>query len=230
LIPAGVLNSLTRLVLTNAVYFKGDWAAQFDPQSTKDAPFHVSADDTIDVPMMFQKDEFRYAELDAIQILELPYVGDDFSMLVLLPQDMDGLSALEAKLTPGNLDRWLSALRPRKVDVYLPKFKMTSQFSLNGVLQDMGMSDAFDSDKADFSGMTGHKQLYITAVVHKAFVDVNEEGTEAAAATGVVMATKSVQVTPTFRADHPFVFLIRDNQSGSILFMGRLLNPSSASE
>jgi serpin B len=147
-------------------------------------------------------------------------------MLVLLPKEVDGLTALEAKLTPDSVGKWSSALRKQKVDVYLPKFSMTSQFNLDGVLRAMGMTAAFNSERADFSGMTGKRELYITAVVHKAFVDVNEQGTEAAAATGVVVGTASIRITPTFRADHPFVFLIRDNQTGSILFIGRVMNPA----
>jgi serpin B len=230
LIPAGVLNQLTRLVLTNAIYFKGDWAARFDKQATEELPFHLSADEKVDVPMMFQNGEFKYGAVDDVQILELPYIGSGFSMFVMLPKDVAGLAPVEEKLTPDNLGKWLSAPRKQKVDVYLPKFTMTSQFSLNGVLQAMGMTAAFDSDTADFSGMTGKKGLYLTAVIHKAFVDVNEEGTEAAAATGVVVGVKSIQVTPAFRADHPFVFLIRDNQTESILFMGRLADPAASSE
>lgn len=225
LIPSGVLSDLTRLVLTNAIYFKGDWASQFNKKATHDAPFHISADEKVDVPMMFQKEEFKYGAVDDVQILELPYVGNDLSMLVLLPKEVTGLSSLEEKLTPDNLGKWSAALRKQELDVYLPKFTMTSQFSLDGVLRAMGMTAAFDSGQADFSGMTGKRELYVTAVVHKAFVDVNEEGTEAAAATGVAMELLSLQITPTFRADHPFVFLIRDNQTGSILFLGRVMNP-----
>lgn len=225
LIPPGVLDDLTRLVLTNAIYFKGSWASQFDKKSTQDAPFHLSADEKVDVPMMFQEEEFQYGAVDDVQIIELPYVGNELSMLALLPKEVDGLPSLEEKLTVDNLGKWSSALRKQNVDVYLPKFTMSSQFSLNSVLQSMGMTAAFDADQADFSGMIGRQELYLTAVVHKAFVDVNEEGTEAAAATGAVVGVTSVQITPKFRADHPFVFLIRDNQNGSILFMGRLANP-----
>ena len=229
LIPPGVLSVSTRLVLTNAIYFKGKWDAQFDKEATKNLPFHISADAKIDVPMMFQKHEFKYAAVDNLQVIELPYVSNELSMFVLLPKEVDGLQSLEEKLTQANLEKWTLALREQKVDVYLPKFTTTSEFSLKNVLQAMGMTAAFDS-QADFSGMNGKKDLYLSAVVHKAFVDVNEEGTEAAAATGVVVGVKSVRVTPTFRADHPFVFLIRDGKTGSILFMGRLVNPPKSSE
>ena len=225
LIPAGVLNNMTRLVLTNAIYFKGNWEHQFDKEATQSAPFHVSADEKVEVPMMFQKEKFAHGTVDDVQLLKLPYVGKDFSMLVLLPKAVDGLPALEQKLTIENLNKWMAVLEEKKVDVYLPKFKLTSEFSLDGVLAKMGMTDAFCPEQADFSGMTGNKELYISAVVHKAFVDVNEEGTEAAAATGVVVAVSSVQIIPTFGAYPTFLFLIRDNQTNSILFMGRVTNP-----
>jgi serpin B len=230
LIPSGVLNNLTRLVLTNAIYFKGKWADQFRKEATKNLPFHISAAENINVPMMYQKHEFKYGAVDNLQIIELPYVGNQLSMFVLLPKDVDGLPSLEEKLTQVNLEKWTSAVREQEVDVYLPKFTLTSEFSLKDVLQKMGMSAAFNSQQADFSLMDGKKDLYLSAVVHKAFVDVNEEGTEAAAATGVVADSKEARIPLTFRADHPFVFLIRDGKTGSILFIGRLLSPPKASE
>jgi serine protease inhibitor len=230
LIPAGVLNELTRLVLTNAIYFKGKWAAQFEKEATKNLPFHISADAKIDVPMMHQKHEFKYGAVDNLQIIELPYVGQHLSMFVLLPKEVDGLQSLEDQLTQVNLEKWTSTVREQEVDVYLPKFTTTSEFSLKNVLQAMGMTAAFDSQQADFSGLNGKNDLYLSAVVHKAFVDVNEEGTEAAAATAVTVTTTSARITPTFRADHPFVFLIRDGKTGSILFMGRLATPPKSSD
>jgi serpin B len=166
-------------------------------------------------------------ETDTTQVLEMPYVNDELSMVVLLPKKIDGVGDVEKELARGNLVGWLDRLRKCEVQVFLPRFKMTSEFELAGVLSSMGMPDAFSS-KADFSGMTGNKEFFISAVVHKAYVDVNEEGTEAAAATGVVMKLTSVgEPTPVFRADHPFIFLIRDNQTGSILFIGRLANPAN---
>lgn len=229
LIPAGVLNELTRLVLTNAIYFKGKWESQFKEKATKNLPFHTSTDAKTDVPMMHQTHEFKYAVVDNLQIIELPYVGNRLSMLVLLPKEVDGLQSLEEKLTQANLDKWTATLHEQEVGVHLPKFTMSSEFSLNDVLQAMGMTAAF-AQTADFSGMNGKKDLHLSAVVHKAFVDVNEEGTEAAAATAVTVETKSDRTTTTFRADRPFVFLIRDGQTGSILFMGRLASPPKASE
>ena len=228
LIPPGVLDALTRLVLTNAIYFKGDWAAQFDKEATHDAPFTLLDGKKVEVPMMRQTEKFGYMETEGFQALELPYVKDELSMIVLLPRKVDGLAELEKSLTAENLAKWLPELRKRRVIVELPKFKMTSQFSLAKVLRSMGMTDAFSLPPADFSGMNGKKDLFISAVIHKAYVDVNEEGTEAAAATGVVMQLTAAPTPPVlFRADHPFLFLIRDNRSGSILFLGRMINPKT---
>jgi serpin B len=149
-------------------------------------------------------------------------------MVVLLPKKVDGLAALEGKLTAANLAAWLGRLHEQEVNVALPRFKMTREFSLKGTQEALGMRRAFIAGGADFSGMSGTngRRLFISAVVHKAFVDVNEEGTEAAAATGVAVKALAARVTPVFRADRPFVFLIRDNRSGSVLFLGRLTNPS----
>ena len=228
LLPPGILTPETALVLTNAIYFKGDWASQFDPDATADAPFHTSADETVDAPLMHQEDTFGYAEDENVQILSLPYVGDELSMVVILPKQVDGLADAAGQLSPDALSGMITGLQEREVVVYLPKFTMTSEFGLGEVLQSMGMTDAFAFDNADFSGMNGGRDLFISAVIHKAFVDVNEEGTEAAAATGVVMGVTSVPPPPpVFRADHPFLFVIRHNETGAILFMGRVMDPTA---
>ncbi len=225
LIPGGILGRETALVLTNAIYFNGDWASQFGKKATTDAPFTLADDKKVQVAMMRQKGKFRYFETKDFQALALPYVKDELSMVVFLPKDYKGLPNFEGSLAATNLEKWLSGMRRREVQVYLPRFKLTYKNRLDETLKSMGMSDAFGGG-ADFSGMNGRKDLFISAVLHKAFVDVNEEGTEAAAATGVVMGGTSVRPRPVvFRADHPFLFLIRDNKSGSILFMGRLVKP-----
>jgi len=228
LIQKGVLDSMTRLVLTNAIYFKGNWARQFKEDRTKDAPFTLADGRKVDVAMMNQTGQFNYMETESFQGLELPYVDDELSMIILLPKEFDGLDEFEKTLTVGDLSEWMDELRDREVRVSIPKFKMTSQFGLASVLKSMGMTDAF-SVNADFSGMNGRRDLFISAVIHKAYVDVNEEGTEAAAATAVTMKLTSIGPSriPVFCADHPFLFIIRDNHSGSILFIGRVMNPNA---
>ena len=197
LIAQGVLDSGTTLVLTNAIYFKGDWQRKFEAKATKDAPFLLTPQEKVTVPMMRQRGKFAYGVVGKVQVLELPYVGKDLSMFVLLPKEVDGLADLEKSLSVETLNTWTSGLREQTVEVLLPKFKMTSGFRLEKVLGSMGMPLAF-SGEADFSGMTGKRGLFISAVIHKAFVDVNEEGTEAAAATAVVM-----QGTGSAESDFP---------------------------
>jgi len=226
LLKPGVLNEMTRMVLTNAIYFKGLWESQFKEERTKPLPFTLLNNEKTEVPMMYQSKKFRCAEYDNIQILELPYKGNDISMFILLPVKSNGLKNLEELLSSERLKEWLQRdnMPETEVSVYLPKFRLTSEFSLKDVLKSMGMADVF-STAADFSGMTGKKDLFISEVIHKAFVDVNEEGTEAAAATAVIM-TRGMSRTTLFRADHPFIFMICDNPSGSILFLGRVINPN----
>ena len=227
LIQRGVLNALTRLVLVNAIYFNGNWESQFRPDRTEETPFHISPDKTVQAPLMQQTHRFRYGEMKDLQVLELPYVGEDLSMFILLPQKGVGLHKIEKDLNIENLAQWKQGLQKTEVVVFLPRFKMSSMFRMDDTLVSMGMRDAFDASRANFSGMDGSHGLYIGAVLHKAFVDVDEEGTEAAAATAVVMARKSASARlPVFRADRPFVFLIQDNKTESILFMGRLTDPA----
>jgi len=225
LIPAGILNNLTRLVLANAIYFKGDWEAQFDPTLTSEAPFFVTPDEQVMAPMMSQTHDFRYGEVDNLQILELPYAGNDLSMILLLPAERDGLAKLEESMTVENLQQWLGNLEETEVEVSLPKFEISFPFRLDDALKSLGMVDAF-SPKADFSGMDGTTELFIGAALHKAFVSVDEQGTEAAAATAMIMQLKALPFPSVIvRADHPFVFIIRENRTGCLLFMGRVASP-----
>jgi serpin B len=230
LLQPGVLDSLTRLVLCNAVYFKGDWARQFDAKATRPADFFVTPDLRVKVPLMSQKMKVRYAVREGLSLVELPYQGGDLDMVVLLPDAQDGLKSLENRLGEEGLSAWLGELdRGRQTDVVvqLPKFKLSAQFGLKPALAAMGMPTAFTTS-ADFSGIDGSRNLLISAVVHQAVVEVNEAGTEAAAATAVGISLTSIELprpTPVFRADHPFLFLIREKQSGTILFLGRMLNP-----
>jgi len=225
LIPPGVLTNLTRLVLTNAIYFKGTWETQFPKKSTRPRPFTLLGGKQVQAPMMQQTAKVRYADLGEMQAVELPYKGARLSMVVLLPKKTDGLPGLEKKLSPALLTRAIGKLKRRKVRVLLPRFKSSSTFMLSQALKAMGMPLAF-SDSADFTGMAKKAELKITEVVHKAFVDVNEEGTEAAAATAVVVGLRGLAApTPELRADHPFLFLIRERATGTILFLGRLMDP-----
>ena len=229
LLGRGVVTAATRLVLSNAIYFKVDWQNPFKKEATKDLPFTTADGKKTDTPLMFRIGSYPYAETDTFQALDLPYVGQRISMTVILPKKADGLPAVEKELTEAKLAETLKSLRyESSVNVTLPRFKTEKSFTLNKPLQALGMKSAFSN--ADFSGMhTGGEQLDISAVVHKAFVDVNEEGTEAAAATGVVVkATAAAPTTPKhFKADHPFLFLIRDHKTGTVLFLGRLENPKS---
>jgi serpin B len=231
LFPTGSLDSSTRLVLTNAVYFKGTWVDPFLRDETYDQPFR-SPGGELSVPMMHRSgasSRYAYAETDSLQALELPYKGGDLSMLVLLPKG-DELSGLEGALSQGLLDELYGKLSVTRINVILPRFKFSSGYTLNTELSSLGMPTAFQYGPADFSGMDGSRDLYIGVVIHKAFVDVNEEGTEAAAATGVGMLAGSAMPPEKpleFRADHPFIFLIRDNGSGAILFMGRMEDPGA---
>jgi serine protease inhibitor len=226
LITPGSIDAMTRLVLTNAIYFKGDWASKFKTENTKEANFNVTADKAVKVQMMYQKADYQYGANDDMQVLQMPYKGDELSMLILLPKKAV-LEKIESELNAKNLQSYLSLLHKQEIEVSLPKFKMTcGTVELKGILAQMGMKEAF-SDAADFSGMSGKKDLLISNVMHKAFVEVNEEGTEAAAATAVGMRLTAVLAEPLiFRADRPFIFMIRDNRSQSILFMGRVVNPA----
>ena len=236
LLPEGSISPATRLVITNAVYFKGTWEKQFDPNQTTDTPF-TKPDGTTVVASMMQKTDkdavYPYAETADLQMLILPYTatnGTGLSMIVLLPKGND-LSAIDLYLDPANLSALEQSASSRRVTVYIPKFKIESQYSLKETLSTMGMPTAF-STAADFSGMDGARDLYISDVIHKACIEVNEEGTEATAATGVVMnmaavASGSEPPVPVFRADHPFVFFIQENNTGTILFTGRVTDPTS---
>ncbi|MBA4419440.1 MAG: serpin family protein [Syntrophus sp. (in: bacteria)] len=224
------LSSDSVCVILNAIYFKGIWESQFEKSNTRDVPFHVSAGKKVTVPLMQQESNFKIMTEKDFQAISVPYKGKRLSMVILLPKALDGVAALEKQFTTQNLKEWLAKLdkeRDQKAMLYLPKFKFETSYDLVDPFKKMGMKNAFTPGAADFSGMGWPKgKLWIGQIIHKAFVEVNEEGTEAAAATAVEMVTKSAPVNPpVFRADHPFLFIIRDNQSGTILFMGRMNNP-----
>ena len=229
ILPSGSLNAVTRLVLANAIYFKGTWAEPFPKAGTSQQPFHLTATHQTDAPLMHHFDTVRYMENDLFQAVELPYAGGELSLVALLPRKIDGCGALEGQLSAALLSRCLGQMKSQKVELFLPRFKMESNFELGATLARMGMPDAFGLE-ANFSGMDGTRNLFISKVFHKAWVDVNEEGTEAAAATAVTMAFKGMPANrppppPVFRADHPFIFCIQDTRSASLLFLGRLAAP-----
>lgn len=236
LLPAGSLDAQTRLVLTNAIYFLGDWMSPFKKDSTGPAPFHTTASAMIDVPTMHQVANFRFAATDGVKVLEMPYMGGEVVMTFVLPDAPAGLEAVEQRLSPATLDGWLGAMQQVKVIVALPKFEIdpAQSLSLADMLKDMGMPIAFDRNQADFTGIADPPspadRLYISNVFHKAFVKLDEKGTEAAAATAVVMARAGAmpsQEQPSeFKADHPFLFLLRHVPSGAILFLGRVSDPT----
>ncbi len=228
LVPPDVPDRNTRLILVNAIYFKGKWQDAFKKNDTKPMSFYLNANETKNVDMMHQTGNFKYSTDDLCHILELPYKGGDLSMVIILPREKDGLINLERQLTLEKINSWLPGWRPREVEVYLPKFKLEAAFMLADTLKEMGMPAAFDQKSADFSGMADFPaayQLYISKVIHKAFVDVYEEGTEAGAATGMFMDAGGRSLPEIFRADHPFIFLIKDNKTGAILFLGRYVKP-----
>lgn len=228
ILPSGSLTDLTRLVLANAVYFKGAWANPFDKGGTANQPFHLSGKGNRNVPLMHHVDTVRYMENGEFQAVELPYHGGELSMVVLLPRRIDGCGEMEAGLTPALISGSLGQMKQQRVEIFLPRFKLEYGIDLKNALANLGMADAF-GPRSDFSGMDGSKWLYISGVYHKAWGEVNEEGTEAAAATAVAVAARAVSKPPPpppiFRADHPFVFFIRDTRSGCMLFLGRLAEP-----
>lgn len=234
LLPSGSITDMTRLVLTNAVYFLGRWSTRFEESATAEQVFHTFDGREVQVQMMHQTQTFGYARHDGLQVLEMRYVGDDLAMTIILPDANDGLLAIEERLSVEEIDRWVGSLHQQKVRVAFPRARIYPQDSiqLKGELSKLGMPLAF-SRSADFSGMSNptdpNESLMIDNVYHKAFVNIDEAGTEAAAATAVVMKARGAAHTPNvpeFRADHPFLFLIRDLRTGTILFIGRVHDAS----
>jgi serpin B len=227
LIPPGAIDALTRLVLTNAIYFNAAWEYPFDEKMTANGPFYLLNGEQITVPMMRQTESFGYAEGEGYQAVELRYDGGELSMVILLPAS-GNFQAFEEGLQAPQVCDIISGLQLTEVALTMPQFEFDSDFSLKNTLAEMGMPIAFSGD-ADFSGMTGNRDLFIWDVVHKAFVAVDEAGTEAAAATAVIMELKAVAPKPpvTVTIDRPFIFLIRDIETGAILFVGRVLNPAA---
>ncbi|MDI3543973.1 MAG: serpin [Candidatus Woesearchaeota archaeon] len=243
LIPEGALNELTRLVLTNAIYFKGNWEWEFDKSETREKDFKITPNEVVKTQMMHMdpdKTEFNYAELEKLQILELPYEGENISMLILLPKqgetyDYENETVIvynytieDIELSAEKLNEYKVQMKETKLDsISVPKFEFDTKYFMKEVLNAMGMQSAFSSD-ADFSGIDGTRNLFINQVIHQAYVKVDEEGTEAAAATAVGMVESAMPRNMNiFNADHPFVFIIQEKETGAILFLGKVVNPTA---
>ncbi|NXY86418.1 PAI2 inhibitor, partial [Alcedo cyanopectus] len=229
LLPPGSVDPLTRLVVINALYFKGNWATKFQAEATRQRPFRTDKHTTKAVPMMYLSDKFNWAYVEPIQtdVLELPYLNNSLSMFILLPSDTTGLQKLEKELTYENLSAWTSPQLMDKtiMEVYLPRFILEEKYDLKSTLSRMGIQDAFTEGQADFTGMSENGDLVLSQVFHKCYLEVNEEGTEAAAASSAALASRSLGATVLFVADHPFLFFIRHNKTKSILFLGRFSSP-----
>jgi serpin B len=226
LLPQGSITNFTRLVLTNAIYFKAAWQNPFDKARTQNGTFNLLSGSTVTVPVMKNQESFGYAESDGYQAVELPYDGNQLSMVVLLPGS-GKFTNFESSLTAAQLSSILGNLKSNEVNLTMPKFQFDTTLGLKQSLSGLGMTDAFNPTTADFSGIDGKKDLYISDVLHKAFVAVDEAGTEAAAASAVIISTTSMPVNiADVTMDRPFIFLIRDIPTGTILFMGRVMNPA----
>ncbi|MGD0712386.1 MAG: serpin family protein [Bacteroidales bacterium] len=225
------INEYTRLILVNAIYFKSEWDHTFKKSETKEKPFYFNDNDTIHTSMMHNDEaSVKYYENEKMQVVEIPYKNQSLSMVIFLPKKIDGIDDLENSMNNENYLNTIKSLSPKTINLYIPKFTTKFDFRLDAALKIMGMPFAFDPYKADFSGMSGRKDLYIYHVLHQAYINVNESGTEAAAATAVIIAHYSVMLNNNliiFNADHPFIYLIKDNNTGSILFMGKIMNPKA---
>uniref|UniRef100_A0A8C8SVI4 Serpin domain-containing protein n=1 Tax=Pelusios castaneus TaxID=367368 RepID=A0A8C8SVI4_9SAUR len=229
LFPPNALSAATKLVLVNAVYFKGQWAVEFKKENTRESPFHINKTASKPVQMMVNMGKYKIATIEKhrCQVLELPYKGGDLSMYILLPNDYTGLTQLEKELTYEKLTTWISPhhFQEVKAEVSLPRFKIEKTTELNKYLKALGMTDVFDPKESDLSGITKVKGLFVSKAVHKAYIEINEEGTEAAAATGIVAGVTSIGTHIQFVADHPFLFFIRHQKTKCILFYGRFSSP-----
>jgi serpin B len=226
--PPGAIDPMTRMVLANAIHFKGLWAHAFAAERTRARSFFPAGGESYRVQMMHLEEEFRLGENGHMQVLELPYKGGDFAMNIYLPRERQGCAAMETRFAAGDFSRVPEKWRRREVEVHLPRFHIECSFRLAGALRALGIEQAFDRRRADFSRINGRRDLFLDEVVHKAVVKVDEKGTEAAAVTAPELELKEVPDRPLFRADHPFLFTISHNPSGTILFLGRVGRPAAA--
>jgi len=225
LLKPGILGDLTRLVLVNAIYFLGKWENAFNPDETMPLSFIINQEQSVNAEFMVREGKVNIYENEDLQVLELPYAGKDMSMIIYLPRTKENRTELISEFSMDKISLWNTKMSNKEMKIYIPKFKISAEFELSEILKNMGMPHPF-SLQADLSGMTGRRDLMIDKVVHQACIEVNEKGTEAAAATAVVIREKSAKITPEFRADHPFLFIIKENKYDNILFAGRLNNPA----
>ena len=230
--PKDVSKATTAMVITNAIYFKGTWLAQFPEEDTKESTFYKSDTESVDTDFMKVRGMFDYAHSDGAQVVRMPYKGDRLSMLVVLPDGTDGIKRLDDTVSAGQIERWIDLLKNQEVAVSMPKFETRTNYLLNGYLSAMGMPDVFSREDADLSGiapiLSPEQNPYVSRALQDAYVKVNEEGTEAAAVTTIIVTIESAQPPPPyFNADHPFMFIIYDEESNAILFMGRVLDPTA---
>lgn len=228
ILAPGSTDEMTRMVITNAVYFKGKWGLEFSPRNTSDKPFWTDNDNSVTVRMMKENAAmYNYANTGNLEALELNYLGGDISMIVLVPKDRDGLESLEQSMNMEKLDSIKNSMTRQPLTVQIPKFEFETEYNLIQPLQNLGLHDAFDPDNADFQAITD-EPIYLEQAKHKAFVNVNEEGTEAAAITALVARATSGTPEPVYEfiADHPFMFVIQEKETGEILFLGRVVDPT----
>ncbi|XP_053570621.1 ovalbumin-related protein X-like [Bombina bombina] len=228
LFPENSIEPDTSLILVNAIYFKGKWSKQFKEEDTNEAPFYVTEKNFKPVQMMTQKEDFKIGIIENLnaKVIELPYGKGDMSLFILLPDEISGLKKVEQQLSSKSLASWTSSenMMKTKVELHLPRFKLEESYDLGTNLQNMGMVDAFSRQKANLSGIS-EVGLYVSKVVHKAFLEINEEGTEAAAATGITIVPKKLTIPEIFKVNHPFLFFILHNESKTIIFMGKYISP-----
>jgi serpin B len=231
IITPSAISPITNVIITSAVYFKGNWAKKFMKKSTTDKQFYISRTDSIQVPTMHQVDYFEYWQNDNVQVLQMKYLDNRVSMVIVLPCVIDGLSSIEKTLTMDSISSWTNGLSSTKVKVFFPRFKFSNKTNMKKNIQALGIESAFDYKKADFSGITGKQDfLFIEKVLQQAVIEVNEEGTEASSVDAILagiggLGPKLPPPIPVFRADHPFLFLIKENVTGTMLFIGRVINP-----
>ncbi|NP_001279664.1 neuroserpin precursor [Callorhinchus milii] len=232
LVSPSDFTALSRLVLVNAIYFKGSWKSQFRPELTQAFPFTKDDESEVQISMMYQQGEFYYGEFTdgtdeaggIYQVVELPYKGDEMSMMIVLPRQEVQLASIEPLLKTQQINEWANSIKKEKVEVFLPKFKVKQSIDLKEVLSSLGMSEMFDMN-ADLSAMTERNDLYISKAVHVSYLEVNEEGSEAAGVSGMIISNRMGSLAPQVLADHPFFFLIRNRKTGTIYFMGRVMHP-----